>query len=404
LVLCRLRYYGEQGYDQMMKGDKSGASAKTLAEFVTLMIAMMIAFALLTYGSWEQTDFENLAKGEQNTSRREVFNGKAYTAYTVKDIKALIDECRMTKSGNPCNTSVQRILWLGNSQLHYINQYRKGDHLAPYWLRLGLNASACIEPLGCSLPNVSLQEFLVLSRYAIGHMPVNLLLVELVFDDLREDDLRSDFNEMLTSDVAAGIGRSSSTAKGIMGRFLAKRKDVDGEEPADALSGTFQKPVEQWLNSSLSASWKLWGNRPQIEGNVYLALYNLRNFVLGVKPTTVRRMIRARYDLNMESLRDILDDCRRRGLPALLYIAPIRQDKPIPYNRVEYSRWKSEVREITERFGAYFVNLEEIVPGELWGTYTGDDIDFMHFRGRGHRLVAEALLPHVLKVLESTGH
>jgi hypothetical protein len=118
----------------------------------------------------------------------------------------------------------------------------------------------------------------------------------------------------------------------------------------------------------------------------------------------VRRMIRARYDLNMESLRDILDDCRRRGLPALLYVAPIRQDKPIPYDRVEYSRWKSELREITERFGASFVNLEEIVPGELWGTYTGDDIDFMHFRGPGHRLVAEALLPHVLKVLESTGN
>ena len=244
----------------------------------------------------------------------------------------------------------------------------------------------------------------MLSRYAAERMPVNLLLVELVFDDLREDELRSDFNEMLTPDVAAWIRRSSSTAESIVGRFLAKRKGVDEKDPPDALSGTLQKPVEEWLTARLSAIWKIWANRPQIEGNVYLALYNLRNFVLDIKPTTVRRMIRARYDLNMESLRDILDDCRRRGLPALFYIAPIRQDKPIPYDRVEYSRWKSEVREITERFGASFVNLEEIVPGELWGTYTGDDIDFMHFRGPGHRLVAEALLPHVLKVLESTGH
>jgi hypothetical protein len=100
----------------------------------------------------------------------------------------------------------------------------------------------------------------------------------------------------------------------------------------------------------------------------------------------------------------MLDDCRQRGLPVLLYIAPIRQDKPIPYDRTEYSRWKDEVHEITRRSGAHLVNLEQLVPGELWGTYSGDDIDFMHFRGPGHRLVAEALLPHVLGVLNSRGH
>jgi hypothetical protein len=246
---------------------------------------------------------------------------------------------------------------------------------------------------------VNLQEFLVLSRYAAGHMPINLLLMELVFDDLREDELRSDFNEMLTSGAVTEMRRSSSMAESIIGRFLSKRKEGDGGGPLDALSGTFQKPIEDWLTGKLSATWKLWANRPQLEGSVYLALYNLRNFALGVKPTTVRRVIRARYDLNMESFCDILDDCRRRGIPVLLYIAPIRQDKPIPYDRPEYNRWKNEVSEIAQRFGAHVVNLEQLVPGELWGTYTGDDIDFMHFQGPGHRLVAEALLPHVLKIL-----
>ncbi len=383
-----------------MRKDGSRACSDTLVEIVTLGSAGIIAFVLLSYVSWKQTDFENLAKGEQNTSRGEVFENKAYTASTVKDIKALIDERHVAKSMRSLNNSVRRILWLGNSQLHYINQYQKGDHLAPHWLRLGWEGSACIEPLGCSLPNVNLQEFLVLSRYAFGHMPVNLLLVELVFDDLREDDLRRDFKEILTSVVAGPIRQSSPTAERIIGRFLGKVKDVDEKDPPDALAGTLQKPVEDWLNSSLSALWKLWANRPQIEGSVYLALYNLRNFVFDIKPTTVRRMIRARYDLNMAALCDILDDCRRRGIPVLLYIAPIRQDKPIPYDHAEYSQWKIEVEEIAQRFGAHLVNLERLVPGELWGSYTGDDIDFMHFRGPGHRLVAEALLPRVLNLLD----
>jgi hypothetical protein len=373
-------------------------------EAATIALAALIAFTVLVFTAGQRIDLENLAKGEQNTSRVEKNNGKPYTACTVKDIKALLDTLNTGRGKRPCNPSYSTILWLGNSQLHYINQYQEGNHLSPYWLRSMWNDPACIETLGCSLPNVNLQEFLVLSRYTAGRMPINLLLVELVFDDLREDELRSDFNEMLTPDVAAGIRRSSSTAQSIVGRFLVTRKYVNGEERPDALSGTLQKPVEQWLNARFSAIWKLWANRPQIEGNVYLALYNLRNRVLGIKPTTVRRMIRARYDMNMESLRDMLDDCRQRGLPVLLYIAPIRQDKPIPYDRAEYSCWKEEVGEITRQFGAYLVNLEQLVPGELWGTYTGDDIDFMHFQGPGHRLVAEALLPHVKKIIADRGH
>jgi hypothetical protein len=37
----------------------------------------------------------------------------------------------------------------------------------------------------------------------------------------------------------------------------------------------------------------------------------------------------------------------------------------------------------------------------LWGTYHGDDIDFMHFQGEGHKLLATALLPHVQAMLRT---
>jgi lysophospholipase L1-like esterase len=138
-----------------------------------------------------------------------------------------------------------------------------------------------------------------------------------------------------------------------------------------------------------------------LEGNVYGTLHVLRNYFFGIKSTTVRKMVRARYALNMESLRDTLNDCSVRGIPVLLYIAPIRKDKHIPYDPIEYGQWKHEVHEIAEEYGARLVNLEDLVPGGLWGTYTDDEIDFMHFRGPGHRLVAEALLPHVKMLIEN---
>jgi hypothetical protein len=371
------------------------------ADFLTLFAAFSITFIVLYLVAGQTIDLVNLAKGEQNTSRGEVIEGKTYTASAVRDIKAIIDNRHDAEIHNPGTNTFYRIIWLGNSQLHYINQYREGDHLSPYWLRFDWQSSKRIEPLGMSLPNASLQEFLVLSRYAIMKVPVNLLLVELVFDDLREDGLRSDFSEMLTPDFVAEFRRSSTTAESMMGRFFSTSKGNE-QEANDALSGTIQKPVEQWLNTRVSAVWKLWENRPQIEGNVLLALYNFRNYVLGIKPTTVRRMIQSRYDLNMDALRDMLNDYRHRGIPVLLYIAPIRQDKPIPYDPTEYSRWKNEMIVISKQYGAHLVNLEQLVPGELWGSYAADDIDFMHFQGPGHRLVADALLPHVKTILEDT--
>ena len=31
------------------------------------------------------------------------------------------------------------------------------------------------------------------------------------------------------------------------------------------------------------------------------------------------------------------------------------------------------------------------MPGDQWGFYHGDDTDFMHFRGKGHELLASAI-------------
>jgi hypothetical protein len=368
-------------------------------DVMIILFAATIAMTALYQTAGQLIDLTNLAKGEQNTSRGEVFEGNLYTAFSVKDIKTIIRDRGAAENTDGCSNKVHRILWLGNSQLHYINQYRAGDHLSPYWLRSGWDNPACIEPLGFSLPNACFQEFLILSRYTQIKLPLNLMIVELVFDDLREDGLRQDFVDLLTPDITEAIRKNSSSAESVVSRFLTTQKSSDIDSPQSVLSGTIQEPVERWLNHKLGSVWHLWAIRNQIEGNVLVGLYFLRNAVFGIKPTSVRKMIRTRYDLNMAALTDMLADCERSGTPALLYIAPIRQDKPMPYNALEYARWKSEVDVLARRYGSRLINLETLVPGELWGSYVREDIDFMHFQGPGHRMVAEALLPHVQKLL-----
>lgn len=168
---------------------------EVLADVIVVVVAAIAAFIGLE-AAHAKIDLGNLAKGDQNTLRIETYEDAPYTACTMRDIKSLAEA--RTGPAPGANGNSFRILWLGNSQLHYINQYVPGDHLAPYWLRQDARFSGTrIEPLGVSLPNANFQEYLVLSRYLAERMPVNLLIMEIVFDELREDGLRPDFSNIL---------------------------------------------------------------------------------------------------------------------------------------------------------------------------------------------------------------
>jgi hypothetical protein len=385
-----------------------GLRKKIIADSMTLLLAVLIAFLALTLLAGMHTDLENLAKGEQNTSRFETYKGKPFTAYTIKDLRSLILD--RVKNG-PLEmlgdrTSFHRLLWLGNSQLHYINQFQDGDHLSPYWLMKLQRKEQSLEPLGFSLPNASFQEFLVLSLYVTNKIPVDLIVIELCFDDLREDELRIDFSEILTQQDEINLRKSTPAADLIIGRFFTKlRVSSDNvlsgtvKKPYDILSGTVQKPVENWINSRLTSWWFLWANRSQAEGNMLNMIYNLRNWVFNINPTTIRKMIPNRYSANMNALNSLVRYYSQKGIPVLLYIAPIRQDKSIPYDAVEYEQWKKEVAALIRDESVYLANLESLVPPEYWGSYVGSEIDFMHFRNGGHKLVAKAITPYVEQIL-----
>jgi hypothetical protein len=45
------------------------------------------------------------------------------------------------------------------------------------------------------------------------------------------------------------------------------------------------------------------------------------------------------------------------------------------------------------------LNLERLVPAHQWGSVRKGDIDFMHFQGSGHKLLADALHPEVQRLL-----
>ena len=88
------------------------------------------------------------------------------------------------------------VLWLGNSQLHGINQYRDGDLPGPQLVAEHLLSSnlpfASISP-----PNASLTEHYVIYEWMRATTAIETIVIGLCYDDTREQGLRPSIKSTL---------------------------------------------------------------------------------------------------------------------------------------------------------------------------------------------------------------
>jgi len=359
-----------------------------------ILAAVVIALVALFLYDNVAVNPETFALNPSVSLSTESWEGQAFTASDIPGISQLVARQRNELPDLVASCSPFLILWLGNSQLHYINQSQKGDHVAPFWLRKASECPSGTIPLGISLPNADLQEHYVLTEYVLNRLPIKVLILELCFDDLREDGLREEFAVALQQMDREALSENS-VGREIIQHAETAWQNTDRSEENSGLEGFVQKNVEDRLDSAVGAIWPLWRDRQNLRVKALTDLYYLRNDLLGIKPTTIRKVIPARYDRNMDALRALLQNAQTHNVKVITYIAPIRNDVPLPYDLAEYGRWKVAIEQLGRAYGVTHINLENLVPGELWGSYVADDIDFMHFRGRGHELLAEALSPYI---------
>ena len=364
-----------------------------------LLIAVVVAFAgLYSYAHIGKTiQADDFALGDENFHTAESWAGERFTGSSIEEISSTVE--RYADSPVASQYPKKYIAWLGNSQLHTINQYKQGDHLAPYWFRKLEPCHDCIVPLGFSLPNANLQEQFVLSEYISNRIVIRALVLELVFDDLREDGLRSEFSPVLSVNLRNKISHYP-VGSSILALYDTESGKHSSVQDNHGLNGSVQLSVEESLTNELGEVWPLWKDRQALRSDFLIDLYYLRNWALNIKPTTVRKMIRPRYVRNMQALEAILSECRNNGIPVIMYVAPIRQDYPLPYDSSQYNLWKQSLKKLASDYSATFVNFEKLVPANMWGTYHENDVDFMHFQGAGHKLLAEALLPIVQNIVK----
>ena len=288
----------------------------------------------------DSAELEKLALGNEN---REFYEKTEELNHHCKYI-IVNEECHL-KYKNYGKNNV--ILWLGNSQLHAINQYKIGDKTGSSILHELLKIDKKYL-LTLSQPNINMQEINVLFNQSTELFPIELLILCVVFDDMREDGIRDNLKYIKKLDNLEN--------KKLYRVDLSNQINSKVDNKVD-----IQRIVENFFSQKLSILYPKWAARGELRGNFFLELYNLRNFVFGITPSSTRKLIPARYNKNMDSFVEILKIAKDKKISVITYIAPLRNDVKIPYDLSEYENFKSEIKNISLKHQANFFNWEDIV-------------------------------------------
>ena len=280
------------------------------------------------------TNFDELALGKETQSKFAMHDG-----VLIHCTSANYHECL-----NPyIKSSATRnlLLWLGNSQLHAVNQLKPGERTASELVARALIGITDDYPITISDPNASLQEHLIILMKIHEMAPVDTILLPLVFDDMREMSLRPSVIRMLDDEVVAQKLRETDLGERIVNSHVGQkeREHLKLEEQL-----TLQEVVEDTINSELETRFSFWNLRGDIRAFIFEAAYNMRNSILGISASTTRPKIPAAYNRNLEALRLIFEYSKKHNIRILPYIAPIRSDVKIPYDARDYSEFKLDVR------------------------------------------------------------
>jgi hypothetical protein len=370
--------------------------AAALAGPLWLMAAALaIAIGLGYWTASTAPNFEDLALGEATKS--------VYGSYAGDKIfcgsPAEAPECLGPAKAR---TLPHQLLWLGNSQLHAINQPRPGDETAPILLARSQRPRG-VEVQAMSFPNASLNEFYLAYLFQKQQRRIDLLIVPLFLDDTREGKVRAELVPITENPAIAAALRATPAGRRLVADLPAKEKDGAGAAGHDR---SLQARSEAAITSALEACCGFQTMREQARGQIEIQAYMLRNWLFNVNAQSIRPIIEDSYAANMGALDAMLADAAASGTRVIVYIPPLRQDVAPPYNPADYARFVAETRALADRHGARWLRIDTIVPGKLWGTKaatrTGGapELDFMHFQEPGHVAVAAAIRPEVETVFK----
>ena len=349
---------------------------RSLAVIIISCFLSLLLFTFFLSKNVSRVDAENLGLGQATSSYYPVIN----------DLKIHCNDANI----NECTSFYEdkktlATLWLGNSQLHGINQMKAGDVTASELL-YSMLAPHDMNLVTISMGNTSLLEKHELLKVLVNKIHINQVIIPLIMDDMRESGIRPSI---------INYAKENS--------LIDEVAEITKEDYIhDDLNMTYQEKSENFLNSKLEILFPAWKMRGEMRTKIFFDLYHLRNKIFKISATSKRSMLPGAYRQNIDALENSLKLMSENNIEVFLYIAPIRNDIDIPYISSEYTSFKNELISLSNKYHTNLYNFENIVDPLSWGykNSTGADgsyeVDFMHFQASGHKALADSLYPKLI--------
>jgi hypothetical protein len=297
--------------------------------YFILLIFLVFFFFLINYF---------FAKKDINLNVTDAVNLYTYKNYSIHCTEVNIQNCV-----NGLNNRKNRIkiIYIGNSQLHTINNFKNNQKLISEMLFKNYINDG-VDIITISLPNINLEETLWILEKQLKDVNFSFLILPLVYDDFREIGIRAELD---------------------IREIEIKKKEK----------------IHLLFNLGIIKN-----NLENQKSYLLFNLYNLRNFIFGINSSTTRNVIKSSYLKNFESYEKIHYLMKKKNIKLVSYFAPVRQNPATIYSQSEYVKFKNEIIDLNIKFYTMIFDLDNIVESKNFGSIDKNNLDFMHFDYEGH--------------------
>ena len=293
-------------------------------------------------------------------------------ANNISCVKKIVNDIQKTNNN---------ILLLGNSQLGAINNFKEGEINFAHIISLKLKNSYPEKTMrSIWLPNATLNEFKVLFETIEKCSKKNHnYIIPLFLDDTREIAIRESLKDY---------------SEKICGNY----QEIENNKFKKSNNATIYKRSEE-ISEYLLLNLPIIKNLEKTNLRFKYFIYQLRNSIFNIKPSSNRRIIPSAYKANINSLKKIMNSNKKEKL---LYIPPLlfsESNTKIPYKISDYKKFKTDLeRYCNSEENCSFYNLESSVPNDIWGKKLSTslnkntELDFMHFTYKGHLIFSEEII------------
>ena len=298
-------------------------------------------------------------------------------------------------------------LWMGNSQLYSIVNYKPGEHLAVHYANaFAAKVGAKVRFVQLAEPNANLYELLTLYLACRQHGFIpDYLILGIVYKNLNDRGLRPTvaawINTFSPGDLEA-LGDAAQAS-------AAHSESSQGTEPKTDISPAMDKTLAIWieghLDASLAASWPVFKMRDQLRASIEASITRELASMLFAFSKNKRPVVRISPDAqawNMQAWARLMQATDGNRTKMFVYKVPHQPGlEPFYYVRADYDTFFTALATACATNHVHYADLELLVPSQEWRGYTQfHQPDCFHFQTEGHERLGKAVAETILSLTD----